>query len=178
MSHPYPTLARETIAASLNGTPVPSPERLKELSGDNALWTSRSGCFVSIKNRDGSLRGCIGTFMPTRDSLAEEIMGNAVSAAVRDPRFPPMQARELDNVRISVDVLSAPEPVGQGMELDPRVYGVIVAKDGRRGLLLPDLEGVDSVEQQLGIAAQKAGIRDLAGAEIHRFTVSRYKEDA
>lgn len=181
-THPYPALARKTIAAHLNGEPTPGPADLVALAGNRAdgaaLWTPRHGCFVSIKNSDGSLRGCIGTFMPTQENLGREITANAVSAAVRDPRFPPMRPEELDRVRISVDVLSEPEPVRPGMELDPRVYGVIVVKGGRRGLLLPDLEGVDSVRQQLDIAARKAGIRDPEGAELYRFTVSRYKEEA
>ena len=172
--HPYPALAREAIAAELKGAPAPEPEAVQALCADPALWTPRHGCFVSIKNADGSLRGCIGTFMPTQENIGAEIMANAVSAATRDPRFPPMCPEELDAARISVDVLSEPELVRPGMELDAKVYGVIVAKDGRRGLLLPDLDGVDSVEKQLAIAAQKAGIHDLDGAEIYRFTVDRY----
>ena len=174
---PYPALARKTIAAHLSGAPLPGPDEVAALSADASLWAARRGCFVSIKNKNGSLRGCIGTFMPTRESLDAEIMANAVSAAVRDPRFPPMRPEELDNVRISVDVLSQPEQVTEGMTLDPARYGVIVAKGGRRGLLLPDLEGVDSVEKQLAIAASKAGIKDLDGADIYRFTVRRYREE-
>lgn len=173
---PYPALARKTIAAHLSGASLPGSADVAALSTDASLWNVRHGCFVSIKNKDGSLRGCIGTFMPTRESLDAEIMANAVSAAVRDPRFPPMRPEELDNVRISVDVLSHPEQVTEGMTLDPARYGVIVAKGGRRGLLLPDLEGVDSVEKQLAIAASKAGINDLTGADIYRFTVRRYRE--
>ena len=175
-AHPYPRLARKTIAAKLSGAPLPGSADAAALSDDASLWKVRHGCFVSIKNRDGSLRGCIGTFMPTRESLDAEIVGNAVSAATRDPRFPPMRLEELDTVRISVDVLSRPEQVTEGMELDPARYGVIVAKGGRRGLLLPDLEGVDTVERQLAIAASKGGITDLDGADIYRFTVDRYLE--
>jgi len=175
--HPYPALARKSIEAHLNNGPMPGSEDLQALSADQALWTPKHGCFVSIKNKDGSLRGCIGTFMPTQKNLGAEIMVNAVSAAVRDPRFPPLRPEELATVTISVDVLSEPELVGPGMALDAKKYGVIVVKDGRRGLLLPDLEGVASVEQQLAIAAQKAGIRSLDGAEVYRFTVSRYKEE-
>ena len=175
--HPYPALARKSIEAHLNSGPMPGSEDLQALSADQSLWTPRHGCFVSIKNRNGSLRGCIGTFMPTQDNLGAEIMANAVSAAARDPRFPPLRPEELAGVNISVDVLSEPELVGPGMELDAKKYGVIVTKEGRRGLLLPDLEGVAGVEQQLAIAAQKAGIKSLDGAEIYRFTVSRYKEE-
>lgn len=176
--HPYPRLARKTIAAFLTGAATPTPADAASLSEGKDLWSGRSGCFVSIKNKkDGSLRGCIGTFLPTQPGLDREIMANAVSAATRDPRFPPMRPEELDKVRISVDVLSTPELVTGGMELNPVKYGVIVSKGGHRGLLLPDLPGVTSVEQQLSIAAQKGGIRDLNGAQVHRFTVDRYLED-
>ncbi|MDR2124468.1 MAG: AmmeMemoRadiSam system protein A [Desulfovibrio sp.] len=174
--HPYPRLARAAIAALLKGRPAPTPADAETIAPQSALWTPRKGCFVSIKSRDGSLRGCIGTFLPTRSGLAEEITANAVSAATRDPRFPPMRPEELSSVRISVDVLSEPELVRPGMRLDPEVYGVIVCKDGRRGLLLPDLDGIDSVERQVAVAAQKGGIRDTEGAEIYRFTVDRYRE--
>ncbi|MDR1947384.1 MAG: AmmeMemoRadiSam system protein A [Desulfovibrio sp.] len=175
--HPYPRLARAAIAALLGGRPAPNAADAKALAPQQELWTPRKGCFVSIKNRDGSLRGCIGTFLPVKDGLAAEITANAASAATRDPRFPPMRPEELPGVRISVDVLSEPELVRPGMKLNPKVYGVIVVKGGRRGLLLPDLEGVDSVERQLAVAAQKGGILDPKGAEIYRFTVDRYYED-
>jgi AmmeMemoRadiSam system protein A len=176
--HAYPRLARAAITALLKGRPAPTPADAEILAPQPDLWTPRKGCFVSIKNRNGTLRGCIGTFLPVRNGLAEEITSNAASAATRDPRFPPMRPEELSNVRISVDVLSEPELVRPGMRLDPKVYGVIVCKDGRRGLLLPDLEGIDSVEQQVAVAAQKGGIRDTAGAEIYRFTVDRYREES
>jgi AmmeMemoRadiSam system protein A len=175
--HPYPRLARAAITALLNGRPAPTVEDIEALATRTDLWTPRKGCFVSIKNRDGSLRGCIGTFLPACEGLAGEITANAASAATRDPRFPPMRPEELSGVRISVDVLSEPELVRPGMKLDPEVYGVIVCKGGRRGLLLPALEGVDSVERQLDIAARKAGIHDMDGAEIYRFTVDRYREE-
>lgn len=177
-NHAYPRLARLTIAAHLKGISSPSKNDIKALSSDQSIWEPQKGCFVSIKNKSGSLRGCIGTFMPTRENVCEEIMANAVSAAVRDPRFPPMRVEELENVNISVDILNAPERVQPGMGLDPELFGVIVTKNGRRGLLLPALEGVTTVEQQLGIAAQKAGISDMEGAEIYRFTVTRYPEKA
>lgn len=175
--HPYARLARMAVAAHLAGRPEPGRDAIAALSPEAELWAPHKGCFVSIKNPDGSLRGCIGTFLPTRESLDLEIMGNAVSAATRDPRFPPMSEAELAKARISVDVLNTPEPVSEGMELDPAVYGVIISKGGRRGLLLPALEGVTSVEQQIAIAARKGGIADLDGALIHRFTVDRYYED-
>lgn len=174
--HPYPRLARKTIAARLAGAPLPGPDDVAALSADASLWSTRHGCFVSIKNKDGSLRGCIGTFLPAYASLDAEIIANAVSAAFRDPRFPPLRADELDSVRLSVDILSQPELVTGVMELDPVRYGVIVTKGERRGLLLPDLEGVDSVEKQLAIAASKAGITNREGADIYRFTVDRFNE--
>ena len=175
--HPYARLARLTMERHLAGRPDPGPEDVTALDPDRRLWSGQKACFVSIKNKDGSLRGCIGTILPVQDSLEREIMTNAVSASTRDPRFPPMSLQELDNVTLSVDVLGAPEEVREGMELDPKVWGVIVSKDGRRGLLLPDLPGVNSVEQQIAIAARKACIRDLEGARFERFTVSRYYEE-
>lgn len=175
--HPYARLARMTVEKHLSGRPGPQGSDIQALDPDAKLWDRQKACFVSIKGKDGSLRGCIGTILPTQNSLKEEIMANAVSAAVRDPRFPPMEAEELDKVTISVDVLSIPEEVREGMELDPKVWGVIVSKGGRRGLLLPDLPGVTSVEQQIAIAAQKAGISNLDGAQIQRFSVGRYYEE-
>lgn len=175
--HPYAMLARQTIDALLRGKPLPDNAAAAALGPDPAMWNRHQGCFVSIKNKNGSLRGCIGTFMPTQPDLATEIRVNAVAASTKDPRFKPMQADELDNVRISVDVLNAPELVQEGMELDPAKWGVIVSKGGRRGLLLPDLPSVTTVEQQLAIAAQKGGIHSLDGAEIYRFSVSRHYED-
>ena len=139
------------------------------------LAATRAGCFVSLKV-DGALRGCIGTIAPTQPSLAEEIVANAISAGTRDPRFAPVDARELPDLVYDVDVLGAPEPVAGPHELDPRRYGVIVScADGRRGLLLPDLDGVDTVEEQLDIAARKGGI-DLVGDayRLERFEVVRH----
>ena len=133
----------------------------------------RSAAFVCLK-KEGELRGCIGTFQPTRDSLAEEITANAISAACRDPRFPPVSEQELDALDVSVDVLGEPEPISDVSQLDPRRYGVIVRRGTRIGLLLPDLEGVDSVEQQLEIARSKAGISPHEPIQLYRFTVERY----
>lgn len=137
----------------------------------------RAGAFVTIKKK-GELRGCIGTIQATRANLAEEIISNAISAASRDPRFPPVREEELAELEISVDVLEEPEPVHDLSELDPLTYGVIVEKGFRRGLLLPDLEGVETVEKQLGIALQKAGLSpftDLDDIRIYRFRVKRYE---
>jgi AMMECR1 domain-containing protein len=105
-----------------------------------------------------------------------EIVSNAVAASTRDPRFPPMTASELEVVTFSVDVLSRPEPVADRKELDPATWGVIVSRGMRRGVLLPDLEGVDTVERQLDIATRKAGIRKSDAFAIERFRVDRYEE--
>ena len=173
--HPYPLLARLTVEKYLAGADIPE-DLPAEVSPDTALWSIRQACFVTIKTLEGDLRGCIGTIMPVQTDVGREIMANAVSAATRDPRFPPMRGLELDRVVFSVDVLSQPEPVQDLGELDPSVWGVIVIRDGRRGLLLPDLEGVDTVEKQLAIAARKAGLRGWDGAEIQRFSVTRHPE--
>lgn len=139
------------------------------------LTHRRAGCFVSLK-KDGELRGCIGTIEPLQSSLAEETCRNAVSAGRHDSRFPPVEADELDELVYDVDVLGEPEAAEGLEELDPRRYGVIVStRDGRRGLLLPDLDGVDTAEEQVRIAAQKGGI-NLRRDEWHleRFVVERH----
>jgi len=133
-----------------------------------------AGVFVSI-HKEGMLRGCIGTTEPTRPSAAGEIVSNAVSAATRDPRFDPIEEDELSLLDYSVDVLSESEPVQSEADLDPSIYGVTVEKGGRRGLLLPDLPGVDTVSEQLRIAKGKAGIgQQEKGVSLARFTVTRY----
>lgn len=137
----------------------------------------QAGTFVSIK-KNGQLRGCIGTIQPTQDSLAEEIRGNAISAAFRDPRFPPVKEEELSELEISVDVLAEPEAIDSINDLDPHQYGVIVEKGRHRGLLLPNLEGIDTVEEQVEIALRKAGLRPvngLEGVQLYRFKVTRHK---
>ena len=138
-----------------------------------ALTKTRAGAFVSI-HRQGRLRGCIGTISPTQPTLAEEIIRNAVSASSRDPRFDPIRPDELPWLEISVDVLGAPEPIDSPAALDVRRYGVIVSRGGRRGLLLPDLDGVDTAEQQVDIARQKAGIGPEEKVTLQRFEVVRH----
>lgn len=135
------------------------------------------GCFVSIHLPNGGLRGCIGTIEPTKANLGQEIIDNAIAAATADPRFPPLQSAELESLEISVDVLTEPEKISDSDQLDPRRYGLIVqAKDGRRGLLLPDLEGVESIQQQIDIAARKAKINpDQDEYQLYRFLVKRHK---
>lgn len=137
------------------------------------LTEKRAGVFVSLK-KNGKLRGCIGTFLPTQDNIALEIIENAISAAVHDPRFSPVTLDEVEKLTISVDILSAPEEVKDISELDPKKYGIIVSHGYKKGLLLPDLEGVDTVEQQIDIARQKAGIYFNEDFKIERFEVKRY----
>jgi AmmeMemoRadiSam system protein A len=169
-STPHARLARAAIEEWVRrGRKIDPSELGKEVSGIRG----RAGAFVSLKKK-GELRGCIGTFMPVRESLAQEIVENAISAATRDPRFPPVREDELEDLDISVDVLSEPEPVPDESYLDPKVYGVIVKRGSRVGLLLPDLEGVDTVEEQLRIAKAKAGIYPDEPVEIYRFTVERH----
>jgi len=135
----------------------------------------KRGVFVSIKEF-GELRGCIGTFMPIYKNLAEEIINNAISSATRDPRFPPVREDELGHLDISVDVLSEPEQVSDITELDPKKYGLILrTEDGRQGLLLPDLEGVNTVAEQMRIVRLKAGIMPDEDVIAFRFTVERHK---
>ncbi len=137
------------------------------------LLHARAGAFVSI-HKQGRLRGCIGTIAPVRSSLAEEIIHNAISASSEDPRFAPIRPEELQWLEINVDVLGEPEDIASEDELDVKRYGVIVAKGHRRGLLLPDLDGVDSVQQQVAIAKQKAGIGKNEEASLQRFRVVRH----
>jgi hypothetical protein len=135
---------------------------------------AQAGVFVSLKKK-GDLRGCIGTFEPTQDNIAHEVVANAISSASRDPRFEPVEADELKDLEYSVDVLTSPEEIEGEGQLDPKRYGVIVEAGWRRGLLLPDLEGVDTVDYQLDIARQKAGIDSQEKVKLYRFEVKRYK---
>jgi len=124
---------------------------------------------------DGQLRGCIGTTAPTTPSVAEEIVQNAVSAGAHDPRFDPVQPDELDKLVYNVDVLGKSSPIDSPVLLDPKRYGVIVQNGTRRGLLLPDLEGVDTVDEQIAIARRKAGIREDEAVQLFRFEVVRHR---
>jgi AmmeMemoRadiSam system protein A len=168
-SHPLVQLARETIELYIKTGKILSPPSnlTDEMKG-------RAGTFVSIK-KYGELRGCIGTFSPTQPNIAAEVIQNAISAATRDPRFPSVTPEELDVLYISVDVLTEPEKISSPDELDPKRYGVIVSKGWRKGLLLPDLEGVNTVEEQISIARRKAGILPEEEVELMRFKVIRYK---
>lgn len=135
----------------------------------------RAGVFVCLKIL-GTLRGCIGTFLPMEPTIAHETVRNSISAATCDPRFSCIRADELDKIEYTVDVLTTPEKVASKSELDPRRYGVIVQAGGRRGLLLPDLKGVDTADYQISIAMQKAGISPGTTVELYRFEVKRYEQ--
>lgn len=148
--------------------PAPLPEDLPE-----ELTNRRAGAFVSL-HKDGNLRGCIGTILATQNTLAEEILQNAISACSKDPRFEPVTADELDDIEYSVDVLGEPERIFDTKALDVKRYGVIVENGGRRGLLLPDLEGIDTVEEQIAIAKRKASIRPDEKVALWRFEVIRH----
>ena len=166
--HPIVELAKKTVEGYVReGKAFPPKELTPEMK-------ERAGVFVSI-HKHGELRGCIGTFEPTKANVAEEIITNAISSATRDPRFPPVAASELDDLEYSVDLLSQPEPVKGASQLDPKKYGVIVESGFRRGLLLPDLEGVDSVEEQISICRLKAGISPHETVNLYRFHVRRFK---
>jgi len=167
-------LAWRTLKEFLREGKIPSP--LKNISPE---FTRKAGVFVSLHKR-GELRGCIGTYLPTQKNIAEEIIKNTISAATQDPRFPPVREEELKEIEISVDILSEPELIHSLDDLNPRKYGVIVSKEWQKGLLLPDLEGVDTVETQVKIAKQKAGLFGvpLDQLKIYRFTVTRYKESS
>jgi len=166
---PYVRLARKSLEHY-----VKYNERLEvpEDLGEEFL-NKRSGVFVSI-HKDGILRGCIGTIKPVRKNLAEEIIENAISAGTQDPRFEPVTEEELPKLVYSVDVLKEPEPVSSIDDLDPKRYGVIVSKGLRRGLLLPNLDGVDTVQEQIKIALKKAGIREDEDYHLERFEVVRH----
>ena len=166
----YVRLARETIekyvsARERNTVPDWAPEEMTR---------RRAGVFVSI-HKDGQLRGCIGTILPVYGSVAEEIIHNAVSASTRDPRFDPVRPDELDRLEINVDVLTAPERIESREELDVKRYGVIVSCGGKRGLLLPDLDGVDTVDEQVDIAMRKGGISPREKITLERFEVIRHR---
>lgn len=166
--NPIVKLAKATVESYVKQGKLPKPEEL------TAEMQERAGVFVSIKKR-GQLRGCIGTFEPTRANIAEEIIQNAVSSATGDPRFSPVRASELPDLEYSVDILTQPEPVDSTDELDPKKYGVIVECGSRRGLLLPDLEGVDTADEQIRICRLKAGIAEDEPVKLYRFEVRRYR---
>jgi MEMO1 family protein len=172
MANLFINLARSAIEKYLNSKQLLDiPENFPP-----EFYEKKFGVFVTIQNKN-DLRGCIGTYLPVHKNLAEEIIMNAVAACSRDPRFAPIKPEEIDDLSIEVSLLNAPEKISGLSELDPKKYGVIVkSSDGRCGLLLPDLEGVETSEQQFSIACQKGGIDPLSDKdiEIERFEVKKY----
>lgn len=175
MQNMYTKLARQAVESYiLDNTTLQVPDWIPK-----DMLNNKAGIFICIK-RDKELRGCIGTFLPTHPNIAEEIIGNAISAASADHRFFPITKKELNELKYSVDVLSEPEDVENAdKELDPKRFGILVKSEQgiRTGLLLPDLEGIDTIEQQISIACQKAGIDVYEeNFSIQRYTVTRYEE--
>jgi AmmeMemoRadiSam system protein A len=166
--HPLVQLAKDTVDTYIKTGKIIKPQNLTREMQESA------GVFVSI-HKQGKLRGCIGTFEATRDNVAEEIVHNAISSATQDPRFNRVAKHELDDLDYSVDVLTSPKPVKDKTQLDARKYGIIIQSGYRRGLLLPDLEGVDTVAHQIEICRQKAGISPEEYIDISSFEVRRYK---
>ena len=165
------TLARRAVEQYVRTREIIAPpgNLPPELAGPRAA-------FVTVRIRR-ELRGCIGSLAPTRASLAEEIIANAISAATSDPRFPPVTPQELPTLSYEVDILSRLEPVTTEADLDPQRYGVVVEAGWRRGVLLPAIEGVATIARQLAIAREKAGIAPADEVRLSRFTVTRFREE-
>lgn len=177
--HPLVQLARATIERY-----VREKHKLKPSEAPAPVEGEPAGVFVTLHTASthdlrgelrSELRGCIGTISPTEKSLVQEVINNAISAATRDPRFPPVRPEELDDLVIDVSVLYPPEPIESEAELDPKRYGVIVQRGWQRGLLLPDIEGIDDVKTQLWYARRKAGLGDQEPVELFRFRVEKYE---
>jgi AmmeMemoRadiSam system protein A len=166
--HPLVKLAKKTVETFVKEGKVLKAEEI------TPEMKERAGVFVSI-HKLGELRGCIGSIEPQRSNVAEEIIANAIASATRDPRFFPIAPDELKDLDYSVDVLTTPEPVKSQDQLDPKRYGCIVEAGWRKGLLLPDLEGVDTVDEQIDICRQKGGIAPNEPVKLYRFEVKRYK---
>ncbi len=170
--NPYVLLAKEAVENYIEERLVikPSETLPKE------FFERKAGVFVTIE-KDSHLRGCIGTYLPVRDNIAEEIIHNAIAAAVEDDRFGAIKKTELPRLSYSVYLLNKPERVLDLAELDPKKFGIIVKAGGKSGLLLPDLEGVNTVAEQIAICCQKGGIMlKQENVEIYKFTAEKYEE--
>ncbi|CCQ91107.1 AMMECR1 domain protein [Nitrospina gracilis 3/211] len=164
-----PYLARKAVSHYLrHQEPLPCPPTLPD------PLSRRAGAFVSIKN-NGTLRGCIGTLEPQQETLAAEIIENAVKAATRDPRFDPVTQEEIGHLTFSIDVLSPLERVTNLSMLDPKQYGLVIRNDKKQGVLLPDLDGVPTVEEQVRLCRIKGGFTDDDLEEYFRFRVQRFR---
>jgi AmmeMemoRadiSam system protein A len=167
-SHPLVELAKQAIREYLDtGTVIPAAAVLQ------GAFPQPSGVFVSLK-KNGQLRGCVGTYQPTQPTVADEVIANAIASATRDPRFRPLRLMELNQIECSVDVLTRPVPAAYG-DLDPQRFGVLVVQGSKRGLLLPALEGIQTAEQQIRTAKEKAGIMTDSEYVLYRFDVQRYR---
>jgi len=169
--NPYVKLAKDTVETYVKtGKTISPPDNLPK-----KMLTKKTGTFVSIHKKDGSLRGCIGTFLPTKENVAEEIIANAISAT-HDPRLPPISEEELPDLVYSVDVLSTLRPASR-KEINPKKYGLLVmAPDGRKGLLLPDIPEVETAEEQITICKRKGGIAPSEKVRYETFSVDRHGE--
>lgn len=191
MSDEYVMLAKATVEIYVKKGKIPEIKGGCVICDDpdfkgehlsKEIINNKAGTFVSIHKKtgkegepqEGYLRGCIGTICATRSTVAEEIVHNAISASTQDPRFPPVSPEELNSLIYSVDVLGPIEDISSSKELDIKRYGVIVTKGYRRGLLLPNLDGVDSIEQQIDIACRKGGITLDENPQLQRFEVVRH----
>jgi AmmeMemoRadiSam system protein A len=163
------SIAREAIDAHARGAPYTPPSLPPP-------WTTSRGVFVTLRTRDGDLRGCIGHMEPLRATLAQEVATCAISSASRDTRFSPVQAHELEGLTIEISLLSPPEPITGIHELDPKRYGVVVSLGDQRGVLLPDIEGIDTARDQVRIARAKAGLRADAPVRLERFEVTKLRD--
>jgi AmmeMemoRadiSam system protein A len=175
MSNPYTSLARQAISKYLQSKKVISPP--KNLPEN--FTSRRGGVFITLTDRSTKkLRGCMGTYLATKPSLAEEIIANAIAAATTDYRFDPISANELSDSEITVSILGEPQQIKSLQNLDVKKYGVIVKTDaGKSGLLLPDIDSVTTPEEQVAIAAQKGGIQlDNEEVYLYRFTVNKQSE--
>lgn len=169
--NPYSQLAKLAVERFIEKREIISPP--KDLPKE--FFERKAGIFVTIE-KNKKLRACIGTYLPTKENIAKEIIRNAIAAATEDYRFGPVQKEELPYLSYIVYILSKPEPVEDVKELNPKKYGIIVKTNFKSGLLLPDLEGVDTVEKQIYIACQKAGINPTREKiSIYKFTVEKYQ---
>lgn len=167
-NHPLVSLAIHSVKHQLaKGNPLPCPNPLPE------EMQRQAGTFVSIK-KNGLLRGCIGTIQPRYANLAEEVIHNAIKAANEDPRFPAIEIQELKELTFSVDVLTTPEKIEDTTSLDVKRYGLIVQSENKKGLLLPNLENIKTIDQQLKVCLKKGGIKNTENYELYRFEVKRF----
>jgi len=171
---PLANLAKQAVETYITTKKIIKPPK----NFPSTFLKKRAGVFVTIEEKDQELRGCIGTYLPVRNNIAEETIYNAIAAATEDYRFMPIQKNELSNLTYTVSILGQPEQILDISDLNPKKYGVIVSTPDRlkTGLLLPDLAGVDTVEKQIMIACQKAGI-NLSQEKIalYRFTTEKYQ---